>query len=369
MKTVRLGDVCEKGSSNIAQKDLENNSGQYPIYGASGLIKYVDFYKQEKEYIAIVKDGAGIGRTMLLPEKSSVIGTMQYIFPKDDIDIKFLYYAITHMGLAKYYTGAAIPHIYFKDYQNEKFNFYDLEQQKKIVEKMDSVEKVIRWNEELLKIQDDVIKSRFVEVFGNPIQNSMLWDEKPLSDCLHGIDNGRSFVCDTVSRTGSYPAILKLSAATYGFYQPQENKAMLDESDFVDKAEVHKGDLLFTRKNTPELVGMSAYVFETPENLMMPDLIFRLNTNDSINKIYLWQLINHELFRSKIQALAGGSAKSMSNISKERLLNMTIPVPPIELQLQFAEFVAQVEKAKQVIKQQLEELETLKKSLIQKYFG
>lgn len=91
MKTIRLGDVCEKGSSNIAQKDLENNSGQYPIYGASGLIKHVDFYKQEKEYIAIVKDGAGIGRTMLLPEKSSVIGTMQYIFPKDDIDIKFLY--------------------------------------------------------------------------------------------------------------------------------------------------------------------------------------------------------------------------------------------------------------------------------------
>lgn len=122
-------------------------------------------------------------------------------------------------------------------------------------------------------------------------------------------------------------------------------------------------------KNTPELVGMSAYVFETPEKLMMPDLIFRLNTNDIINKIYLWQLINHELFRNKIQSLAGGSAKSMSNISKERLMKLKVPVPPIELQQQFAEFVKLVEKSKQVIKEQLKELEILKKSLMQKYFG
>ena len=61
MSKIRLSEVCKKGSSNIAQKDLENNNGQYPIYGASGLIKYVDFYKQDKEYIAIVKDGAGVG--------------------------------------------------------------------------------------------------------------------------------------------------------------------------------------------------------------------------------------------------------------------------------------------------------------------
>ena len=183
MSKIKLGEVCEKGSSNIAQKDLENNNGQYPIYGASGLIKYVDFYKQEKEYIAIVKDGAGVGRTMLLPEKSSVIGTMQYIFPKDNVDVKFLYYAISYMGLGKYYTGAAIPHIYFKDYQNEMLNFYELEQQRKIADKLDSVESVIQQHKSLLEIHDDTIKSHFVELFGNPIQNPMSWNEKLLAEC------------------------------------------------------------------------------------------------------------------------------------------------------------------------------------------
>lgn len=140
--------------------------------------------------------------------------------------------------------------------------------------------------------------------------------------------------------------MLKLSAATYGFYRPEENKAMLDEKQFVEDAVVRAGDLLFTRKNTPELVGMCAYVYETPSRLMMPDLIFRLNTTCRCNKVFLWKLINHDLFRDCIQAIATGSAKSMSNISKERLLSLDIILPPIEIQNQFADFVRQIEKSK-----------------------
>lgn len=111
-----LEETCEKGSSNIAQKDLEDRDGEYPIYGASGFIKNVDFYQQETPYIAVVKDGAGVGRVMRLPAKSSVIGTMQYILPKNNVDTGYLAYALEHMNLSKYYTGATIPHIYFKDY-------------------------------------------------------------------------------------------------------------------------------------------------------------------------------------------------------------------------------------------------------------
>ena len=102
----KLGDVCKKATSNIAQKDLEGHHGNYPIYGASGFISNVDFYQQENPYIAIVKDGAGIGRVMKLPAKSSVIGTMQYIIPNDTVDIDYLAYAMEHMNLSKYFTGA-----------------------------------------------------------------------------------------------------------------------------------------------------------------------------------------------------------------------------------------------------------------------
>jgi len=215
---------------------------------------------------------------------------------------------------------------------------------------------------------DNLTKSRFVEMFGDPISNSKGWAKKELNQCLINIENGKSFVCDTRSREGIYPAVLKLSAATYGEYKPAENKAVTQELMFTKKTEVKAGDLLFTRKNTPDLVGMCAYVYSTAPNLMMPDLIFRLNTNDLCNKIYLWKLINLDRFRIKITDLASGSAKSMSNISKERLMKLVIPVPPIEKQLKFADFVQQVDKQKFEVQKAINETEELLNSLIQKYF-
>ena len=209
----------------------------------------------------------------------------------------------------------------------------------------------------------DTNKSRFIEMFGDPLSNEMCWEQAPLSACIESIDNGKSFVCDSEAREGDWPAVLKLSAATYGYYRPEENKAIFDKSQFIEDAAVRVGDLLFTRKNTPELVGMCAYVYDTPSNLMMPDLIFRLNTNKRCNKIFLWKLINHNLFRDCIQAIATGSAKSMSNISKERLLGLKIILPPIKLQKQFAAFVAQTDKSKLIIQKSSDELKTLYKLL------
>lgn len=189
-------------------------------------------------------------------------------------------------------------------------------------------------------------KSRFVEMFGDPTTNQKRWETKKIGECLSGIDSGKSFVCSNEPRTGVDAAVLKLSAVTYGEYYPEENKALFDNAMFVENAEVHSGDLLFTRKNTPELVGMCAYVKNTPSKLMMPDLIFRLNTNEFCNKIFLWKLINHTLFRKSIEAIAVGSAKSMSNISKERLGQLMIIVPPLMLQERFAAFVHQTDKSK-----------------------
>ena len=206
-------------------------------------------------------------------------------------------------------------------------------------------------------------------MFGSPITNDKNLPIASLGSCLQGIENGKSFVCDSNSRTGKQPGVLKLSAATYGIYKPEENKAILSADDFVEQAEVHAGDLLFTRKNTPELVGMSAYVWQTPEKLMMPDLIFRLIPNQQMHPIFLWKLINHDVFRCKIQELATGTAKSMSNISKERLRNLEIIVPPIKLQNQFADFVVQTDKSKLSIQQSIETLQTLKAKLMQDYFG
>ena len=178
----RLGDICKKASSSVAQKDLEEREGQYPIYGASGLIKYVDFYHQEKPYVAVVKDGAGVGRVMQLPAKSSVIGTMQYIIPNDGVNVSYLAYALEHMNLSKYYTGATIPHIYFKDYCNETMPDHGKDEQEYIAEILDKVNSLVTLRKQQLAKLDELVKARFVEMFGDVHTNEKNWESQPLGE-------------------------------------------------------------------------------------------------------------------------------------------------------------------------------------------
>ena len=251
----------------------------------------------------------------------------------------------------------------------ELFPVPSIQQQEEIVQKITLIRKLIDQRKTELLALDELIKARFVELFGDPARNSMEWETYQLDECLERIDNGKSFVCSDKPRDGIYPAVLKLSAATYGDYRPLENKALLDEKQFVESAEVHVGDLLFTRKNTLELVGMAAYVQETPSKLMMPDLIFRLVPNEKMNAVFLWQLINCKEFRPVIQAISGGSAKSMSNISKERLGKIKVICPPRELQDSLVPFIKQVDKSKVAVQKSLDETQKLFDSLMQEYFG
>ena len=186
---------------------------------------------------------------------------------------------------------------------------------------------------------------------------------------LRNIENGKSFVCASEARIDNKPAILKLSSCyIWNLLNLKKNKAIINEEDFIESAEVHKSDLLFTRKNTPELVGMAAYVESTPIKLMMPDLLFRLNTKNNCNKIFLWKLINNDLYRSRIESAANGSAKSMSNISKERLGKLQFPLPSIELQNQFADFVRTVDKSKVEAQKRVDLYEELLNKKMSEYF-
>ncbi len=262
-----------------------------------------------------------------------------------------------------------VKHLSAKELNKLQLSVPDLSEQNRVAKILSRLEKVIDLRRQELQKLDNLIKARFVELFGNPIKNEKHWETFKLGECLKCIDNGKSFTCDVQARTGECPAILKLSAVTYGDYRPEENKALLDEKQFVESTEVHSGDLLFTRKNTPELVGMAAYVYNTPNHLMMPDLIFRLVPNERMTAIFLWQLINNREFRPVIQSIAGGSAKSMSNISKERLNNISVICPPINEQIRLNEMINQVNKSKVEVQKALDETQKLFDSLMQQYFG
>lgn len=139
----KLGDVCSKSSSNISANKIEDNFGEYVIYGASGALKKIDFYKEENDYVSIIKDGAGVGRIFYCKGKSSVLGTMEMIKPKKDLNTFFLYCLLGRINFKKYVTGSTIPHIYFKDYKKEKCGVPALKEQTKIANFLSAIDQKI----------------------------------------------------------------------------------------------------------------------------------------------------------------------------------------------------------------------------------
>lgn len=139
----KLGEVCSKKSSNISANKIGENFGEYIIYGASGVLKKVDFYKEENDYVSIIKDGAGVGRIVYCKGKSSVLGTMEIIKPNSKLNTYFLYCLLENVNFKKYITGSTIPHIYFKDYKKEKCNIPPFEEQTRIANFLSAIDKNI----------------------------------------------------------------------------------------------------------------------------------------------------------------------------------------------------------------------------------
>ena len=360
---VFLGDVCTKGSSNISQNSLKNYIGKYPIFGASGLIKNVDFYKQENEYIAIVKDGAGIGRTMILPAKSSVISTMQYVLPKKSVNIKYLYYAITAMNLSKYYSGSTIPHIYFRDYQKETFFLPSLNEQLCIVKTLDAIDYLLKTRKKQINALNLLVKSRFIEMFGDPVTNPMGWEMKRLDQIS---DTRLGKMLDTKKQTGGnrYPYLANFNVQWFRFDLEELNKMDFDEADRAEFA-LEYGDLLVCEGGE---VGRTAIWKNERQDCFFQKAIHRVrcHQNTCIPEYLAWG-IYQKAITTKFDGLI--TSATIAHLTGEKLKGLIMQVPPLSLQNRFAEFVQQVDKSKFVMQKGLEKLELTYKALMQQYFG
>ena len=361
---VKLEDVCERGSSNLKQSDIVEMKGNYPIYGASGYIGNVDFYHQDKAYVAVVKDGAGIGRTTLHPAKSSVIGTMQYLLPKDNVLPEYLYYVVSYMHLEKYFTGATIPHIYFKDYKNEKFNLDSLDKQKRIIDSLGRCERVIESRKHELQLLDNLIKARFVEMFGNE-KEFLAKAQNKVSDIC------KSRVGIVIQPTQYYTdepngvrAFRSLNVKP--FYINDSDWVYFSESDNdqLCRTQVRAGDVAVVR--TGANLGDCCVIPKKYDGCNAIDILL-LTCNDDILPMYLVAFINYPVGKLQIINVQRGGA--IKHLNLKQLENSRIYVPEMELQQQFVNFVHQVNKSKVAVQKALEKTQLLFDSLMQQYFG
>lgn len=340
---VKLEDVCERGTSTLRQSDVKRKNGTYPVYGATGFIGNVDFFHQEKPYVAVVKDGAGIGRTMLLPGKSSVIGTMQYLLPKRNVLPEYLCYAVRYMHLEKYYSGATIPHIYFRDYKEELFNLDRPEKQAEIVDILYKVEKIITARRRQLTELDNLIKARFVEMFGDPVTNPMGWYVCELSKYILFLTSGSRDWAKYFKDSGEYFITIK-NVKNCRITLDNVQHIIPPNNAEAKRTKVQKDDLLIsitadlgrTGVVTKEIADYGGYINQHLTCI-------RLN-QDAVRPLYVAYYIESDAGKKQFRSKNQSAVKAGLNFNSINTLQLM--VPPIELQDIFIAFVEQVDKSK-----------------------
>lgn len=334
---MRLEDVCVKGTSNIRQKDV-NESGRYPVYGAGGPVGFMNSFQYGEPYVGVVKDGAGIGRATYLPSNSSIIGTMQALIPKNNVLPKYLYYAVSSMHLEKYYSGATIPHIYFKNYKHERFILVSKKEQEKIIWKFSLLEKILSNKQQQLLKLDELIKARFVEMFGDPVLNSQHYNLVKLSN-LGTLARGKS-----KHRPRNDPQLL---GGPYPLIQTGE---ITNSDTFIKKFTNTYSELgLQQSKLWPKgtlCITIAANIAQTAIltfDACFPDSVVGfIPENSDITPLYLHYWFS--FFQKIIDSQA--SQVAQKNINLKVLSNLQVMLPPKNKQSEFASFVQQVDKSK-----------------------
>ena len=353
----KLEDICSKGSSNISLNKIEDNFGEYNLYGASGFVKGIDFYHQEKSYIGIVKDGSGVGRVDIYPPKSSLVGTMQYVFPKEGCEIGFLKYLLQGLHLESYKTGAAIPHIYFKDYGKSKVPIPTLSEQQHIVEELDLLSSIIEKKKAQLNELDNLAQSLFYEMFGDPITNEKGWEVKKLGE-----------ICNySKTRIGSEELSVKNYVGVENLLQKCEGKIdAVKVPEGTGLTEYIIGDVLIGNiRPYLKKIWLASYRGGCNGDVLV---IRRLPIyQNAVNPIYLFKCLSDNAFFDYDMQFSKG--EKMPRGDKKEILKYPILMPPTDLQNQFASKIEVIEHQKELIKQSITEVETLFNSRMDYYFN
>ena len=343
MARVKLEDVCERGSSNLTQSDVVDKDGDYPIYGASGYIGNVDFYHQEQPYVAVVKDGAGIGRTTLHPAKSSVIGTMQYLLPKGNVLPEYLCYVVKYMHLEKYFTGATIPHIYFKDYKNEEFNLDSLDRQKEIVSTLNKIEKVIESRTKELELLDELIRARFVELFGNPLDGTAKYPIHQVGEVANSVDPQPSHRTPPVEEGGiPYVSIKDCDYKTGKIDFEGARKVSLKVlEEHMNRYTLHDGDFVVGKIGT---IGNPVFVPVRNDYTLSANVVLIQPNSELVSPYFLKYSFESDFVERQFAEAKNSTSQAAFGIQKVRTVE--VMNPDLDVQREFEIFVKQVDKSK-----------------------
>ena len=293
------------------------------------------------------------------------------LIPTDDVDPLYLFYYMPKAlkSIEDKTPFVTVKHLSAKELNKIIVPLPTREEQHRIAASLRKVDELIALRKEQLVKLDQLVKSRFIELFGEPECNPNNWEKTTIGKLIRSCEAGWSGNGTQRDKKPGEIAVLKVSAVTKGYFVPEECKVLDNQGEIKKYVFPQKGDLLFSRANTREMVGATAVILQDYPELILPDKLWKIRFISCANVLYMKHILSHPSIRAKFSEASTGTSGSMFNVSMEKFKSVVVPLPPIEFQNQFAAFVEQTDKSKLAIQQSLDKLETLKKSLMQEYFG
>ena len=385
MTNIKLGDLCKSCAGQIKVEDGE-------------LIDYIDISSIDNEKKKLIgfqtmPFGESPSRARKVVKKGSIlvstvrpnlnaIAVLENDTPnisvastgfcildcKDDVDNRFVFNFCKSRkfidDMVSKATGASYPAVSDKIIRSALVPNYTYEEQCNISKVLDSISDIIDKREAELFSLDELIKARFVELFGDPVKNPKGWEVVTIGDIATEVRYGTS---KPAVEGGKYPYLRMNNITSDGHLDLNDLKYIDITEDEIEKCVVRKGDVLFNRTNSIELVGKTA-VFDLLDDMVIAGYIIRVRLNERISPEVFSQYMNLEALKNILRSMAKG-AVNQANINAQELQSIKVYIPDMGAQKKFIEIKDQVDKSKVAVQKALDETQLLFDSLMQKYFG
>ena len=362
----RLGDYVSIKTGKL-DANASSENGEYPFFTCSVTPLKIDTYSYDCECVLVAGNG-----DLNVKYYNGKFDAYQrtYIIESDDktiLSVPYLYCFLDKYveTLRTQAIGGVIKYIKLGNLTEAQIPLISLEEQNKIVENLNKTNTLISNTKKQLERLDELVKSRFIELFGDPVINPYNWATKPFLEtgtCKNGMnfhynDAGVELNCLGVGNFKDFSIIDDTSVL------PMVSLNEMPSTEYL----LQDGDIVFVRSNgNKALVGRSVAVYPKDIPTTFSGFCIRYRKfDDTITIPYLLRVLKSNSIRKKMM----GRGANIQNLNQQILSTIVIPIPPIDLQNEFATFAEQTDKLKFDIQQSLEKLETLKKSLMQQYFG
>lgn len=366
-KTMKLGQLAsfingypfkpsewkEKGIPIIRIQNLNNDQAPYNYYDEGLPSKYII----ESGDILISWSGS-LGVFEWTKSKAYLNQHIfKVIFDKEEINKRFFQYAVESSltEMSKHLHGATMKHIVKRDFINLPIPVPPLPVQARIVDELDCLQGILSKKRQQLAEYHSLAQAIFHQMFGDPVVNEKGWEVKRLGEVCDSFNYGTSSAADENGKM----KYLRMNNLTY------EGEIILDNMKYInvdkesyEKYVVRRGDILFNRTNSKELVGKTA-LFNFDEEMIIAGYIIRIRVNNNtLHPQYATSYMNSPYMKAYLTTKAKG-AVNQANISAKELKLFPIPLPPLPLQQSFAARIAAIDSQRERLAASIRELETL----------